>query len=425
MKKHYLFFILVTMLIHGIEAQEKNYRDKFLLVTKEIEVGDTLKAKAKAEEASKIEREKRLQLSAWRKEIINIIDSLTNNKIKKTEDEKSLNVFRDALLFKRGKYLFFNKYEEIAYDKGKLNDERSHAYEILEEYKYYQEKEYEAETKKVNYDWREFLTFHKETITEEVANPNYREGYTDIDAEWEFLQQLESYGNDKLRHIKNSFPKAEDYYVLEELSNYRLHQSGDVWYACDNEERLVGVKYIGVEKADEEEILQAAMLYDYEQNKYNIKNENQSVYRWVPFLIKGDFLRSGTKDNNTTLRSFVNGIASNLTKTYANIEYMFKRGKIPQSLYNDYMKRKVKGKKYIDDLNRNMPSEADHRRALEYVMQLVSDNESKLVDFKPKRQSGTQILLLNDDESLKVMLTYSLDDENKIEKSFKIIEKGG
>ena len=35
-----------------------------------------------------------------------------------------------------------------------------------------------------------------------------------------------------------------------------------------------------------EGIVQAAMLFDYEHNAYNIKGENQSVYRWSRYLIE-------------------------------------------------------------------------------------------------------------------------------------------
>jgi len=50
MKKQVLICGIVAMMSQNVAAQEKNYRDEYILVTEEYEVGDTIEAKRKAEE---------------------------------------------------------------------------------------------------------------------------------------------------------------------------------------------------------------------------------------------------------------------------------------------------------------------------------------------------------------------------------------
>ena len=141
MKKQVLVCGIVAMMSQNVAAQEKNYRDEYILVTEEYEVGDTIEAKRKAEEQARIENEQILEANAFRLGIVNVIDSLINNKIKKVKDERSLQIIKDAYDYK--KWRFVSREEEDAAKTGKLV---GRAYNMLSEYKKHQQEEYRKES---------------------------------------------------------------------------------------------------------------------------------------------------------------------------------------------------------------------------------------------------------------------------------------
>ena len=235
MKRLIMICSIATIMLQYVKAQEKNYRDEFIFVTEEVEVGDTLKAKQEAAEQSRIENEQNLQANAFRLEIVNIIDSLMNNKIKKIKDGKSQQVVRDA--FEYNKWLHVSREEEEAAMKGKLD---VRAYKMLTDYKKYQQEEYAKYTKEVELSWKDYLTFHKESRKVKKKNPDYREGYTEIDIEWEWLQEISKNGG--LEFVQTSFPVEEKYYKSDKYSDYRFYyQDNHYPYVCDKDGTLLGV----------------------------------------------------------------------------------------------------------------------------------------------------------------------------------------
>ena len=178
MKKFFLICGFATIMLQSIWAQEKNYRDEYIYETVEVEVGDTAKAMLQAKDRSWVENEQNLRANAFRLEMVNIIDSLISNKVKKVKDEKALQIVINA--YEYNKWLHVSKDEKEAATKGKL---RVGAYKMLSDYKNYQLEEYVKNTTRLEYDWRKFLTFHKETRTVKKKNPNYRKDNSDIDSE--------------------------------------------------------------------------------------------------------------------------------------------------------------------------------------------------------------------------------------------------
>jgi hypothetical protein len=417
MKKQVLICGIVAMMSQNVAAQEKNYRDEYILVTEEYEVGDTIEAKRKAEEQARIDNEQILEANAFRLGIVNVIDSLINNKIKKVKDERSLQIVKDAYDYK--KWRFVSREEEDAAKTGKLV---GRAYNMLSEYKKHQQEEYAKYTeRKVTYSWKNYLTLHKETRTVKKKNPNYRKGYTDADAEWQWLEDLSAYNfESRLKHVVTSFPKEENYYTSDKHPDYKIYDDDwKQWYACNQDGKLVGVGYYGP-FVSEKELTQAAMLYDYEHNAYNIKGENQAVYRWARYLIE-----SG--NYNIDADEYIEILTIGMNKLGANLEMAYRTKRITQTAYNGYMAEirpaKAKLRKKIEDLKKSKPSRADQDRARKYVQQLKSDNEKSISYNIHERQNGTKFLLVNEDRSFQALLSYTIDDEKKLKAEYKVLEK--
>ena len=418
MKRLILMCGIATFTLMSVDAQEKNYRDEYLYETVEIEVGDTLKAKQEAAEQSRIEKKQNIQANAFRLEIVNIIDSLMNNKIKKIKDGKSQQVVRDA--FEYNKWLHVSREEEDAAMKGKLD---VRAYKMLTDYKKYQQEEYAKYTKEVEPSWKDYLTFHKVTRTIKKKNPHYREGYSDVDAEWQWLEDLSPYNfESRLKHIVTSFPKEENYYTSEQHPDYKLYDiEWKQWYACDRNGKLIGVGYYDG-YVQNKGIIQAAMLYDYEQNAYNIKGENQTVYRWSRYLIECGNYDMDADGHIEELTIAMNSLGKTL-------ELGYRTKQVSQTDYNRLMAQirpaKANLKKKIEDLKKIKPSRADQDRARKYVKQLQSDNEDKYGygRFRHERQNGTQFLLTNEDRSFQVLLNYIVNEKNELKDEYKVLEK--
>jgi len=430
MKKLILICGIALMAMQYATAQEKNYRDEYLYETIEVEVGDTLVAKRKAEEQERIDKEQILQTNSYRLDIIHQIDSLLS--CKKAKDEKSLQILKDAFVYKMKTYyshtdshinhLLYNTSEGKQIRKGDLSDHRISDY--LRDYRAFQKETYKKLTEeKLYYNWKDYLTLHKEMRTIKKKNPHYREGYSDLDAEWQWLEDLSPYNfESRLKHIVTSFPKEENYYTSEQHPNYKLYDiEWKQWYACDRDEKLIGVSYYdGYVRY--EGIVQAAMLYDYEQNAYNIKGENHAVYRWSRYLIE-----CGNYDMDAD--GYIEQLTIAMNNLGKTLEFGYKTKQVSQTDYNRLMAQirpaKANLKKEIDELKRIKPSRADQDRARKYVKQLQSDNKDKYGHgkFSHERQNGTQFLLANKDRSFQVLLTYTINDKNELKDEYKVLNK--
>lgn len=432
MKKMVLICGIAAMMSQNVSAQEKNYRDEYILVTEEYEVGDTLEAKRKAEDQARIDREQILQFNAYRLDIVHHIDSLLS--CKKAKDEKSLQLLKDAFVHKMKTYyshtdehinhLLYDTSEGKQIRKGDLSDHRICDY--LRDYRTYQKEMYQkAIENKAWYNWKDFLVVHKETRSVKKKNPNYREGYTDADVEWQWLEDLSAYSfESRLKHIVTTFPKEENYYTSDKYPDYKIYDDDwKQWYACDQDGKLVGVGYYGP-FVSEKGLTQAAMLYDYEHNAYNIKGENQAVYRWARYLIE-----SGNYDIDAD--QYIEQLTMSMNYLGKNIEMAYRAKRITQAEYNRLMAEirpaKANLRKKIEDLKRSKPSRADQDRARKYVQQLKSDNEERFTYKGEKhiheRQNGTQFLLVNEDRSFQALITYTIDEKKELKAEYKVLEK--
>ncbi len=420
MKRLFLLNCFFAWILLSIHAQEKNYRDEYILQTIEVEVGDTLRAKEEAAKKSKLQHEQVLKANAFRQEIIIVIDSLINNKVKRIKDQKSQQIVRDAYEF--NKSLHVSKEEEDAAMKGKMD---VRAYKMLTDYKKYQKEQYLLYTKEVNVNWKDYITFHKETRSVKKKNPNYRPGYSDIDAEWQWLEEFtfENYEG-ILKHVITSFPKEENYYKSEKHPEFKIYQiDWKQWYACDKEDNLMGVGYFDG-YVNRNNIIQAAMLYDYDNNAYNIKGEKQSVYRWSRYLIE-----SGKYDIDAD--EYIEMLTLGMNSLGKSLDIGLKLKNITQAEYNRHMAKirpaKAELKKKIELLKRIKPSTDDQDRAKKYVRQLLTDNEQKYgynnAKFNHIRKNGTQFILQDKTESFQLLLTYSIDEKNQLKDNYKVINK--
>ena len=121
---------IATIMLQCVKAQEKNYRDEYIFVTEEFDVGDTIDAKRKAEEQARIENEQILNDNMYRLDIVRHIDSLLL--CKKAKDEKSLRILQDAFVHKMKTYyshtdshinhLLYDTSEGKKIRKGDLSD---------------------------------------------------------------------------------------------------------------------------------------------------------------------------------------------------------------------------------------------------------------------------------------------------------------
>lgn len=430
MKRFKLILCIAAMTLQYAAAQEKNYRDEYLYETVEIEVGDTLDARRKAAEQERIDKEQILQYNAYRLDIVHRIDSLLS--CKKAKDEISLQILRDAFVHKMKTYYSHtdNYINHLLYDtsegkqirKGDLSDHRISDY--LRDYRTFQKETYQKLTeKKAYYNWKDFLVLHKETRTIKKKNPHYREGYSDIDAEWQWLEDLNPYNfESRLKHIVTSFPKEENYYTSEQYPDYKLYDvEWKQWYACDINGKLIGVGYYD-SFIQNKGIIQAAMLYDYEQNVYNIKGENQAVYRWARYLIE-----CGNYDMDAD--GYIEQLTIGMNNLGKNLDFGYKTKQVSQTDYNRLMAQirpaKANLKKKIEELKKIKPSRTDQDRARKYVEQLQRDNDDKYGygKFRHERKNGTQFLLISEDKTLQVLLTYTINEKFELKDEYKVLNK--
>lgn len=436
MKKALLFTGITVLVSLNALAQEKNYRDEYFFITEEYEVGDTLEAKRKAEEQERIDNEQILQLNAYRLNIVHHIDSLLT--CKKAKDDKSLQILRDAFVHKMKTYysntdehinhLLYNTSEGKQIRKGDLSDHRICDY--LRDYRTFQKETYQKITeRKAHYNWKDYLTLHKETRTIKKKNPNYRPGYTEIDAEWQWLQDI--YDNGGLNHIVTKFPKEEDYYQSNEYPDYRFYYDDNRHpYAVDKDGKLIGVaidnRYSSYE--NEEKMKAATMLYDFEHNIYNIKSESKGVQRWAYYLINQKLGKNTEADFERDAMGMMIGVGS-IGYEMEVLRRLLAYRQITKSEYDKKMsqlnaKAKALNKKN-NAVSKKYPSNAEMDRAQKFVEQLESDyyNAKLFSSVSVKRLNGIQVLYETDNGKLKVLKTFLINSKGELKANYVTIEK--
>lgn len=436
MKKGLLFITVEVIMLQSVLAQEKNYRDEFIFETVEVEIGDTTEARRKAAEQEKIDNEQILQYNAYRLDIVHRIDSLLS--CKKAKDDISLQILRDAFVHKMKTYyshtdsyinhLLYNTSEGKQIRKGDLSDHRISDY--LRDYRTFQKETYQKLIeKKAYYNWKDFLTLHKETRTIKKKNPNYRPRYTEIDAEWQWLQDI--YYNGGLNHIVTKFPKEEDYYQSDDYPDYRFYYDDNRHpYAVDKDGKLIGVaidnRYSSYE--NEEKMKAATMLYDFEHNIYNIKSENKGVQRWAYYLINeklGKNTEPSFERDAMGMMFGVGGIGYEMEVLRRLLAYR----QITKSEYDKKMtqlnaKAKALNKK-ANTMSKKYPTNAEMDRAQKYVEQLENDyyNTKLFSNVSIKRLNGIQVLFETDNGKLKVLKTFLINPKGELETDYITIEK--
>ena len=261
-----------------------------------------------------------------------------------------------------------------------------------------------------------------------VFNPWY-EGIGAVD--WKWLQDF--YKNGGLEHIVESFPKEENYYKSEQYPDYRFHYNGyydgDRLYVLDRDENLIGVSVnYNNDAIVDEEIKGATMLYDLENNAYNIKSESNGVQRWAYYLINKK-LGINTEPNYDEHGLGMLLGAGFVINEMENLQRLYAYRKITKAEYNKKMSElKVKAQtlnKKAHAVSKKYPSKAEMERAEKFVEQLERDyNKAELFsNVHIERLNGIQFMLVSDDRKLKVLKTYSVDVKGKLKASYVTLEK--
>ena len=261
-----------------------------------------------------------------------------------------------------------------------------------------------------------------------VFNPWY-EGVGAVD--WKWLQDF--YKNGGLEHIVESFPKEKNYYKSEQYPDYRFHYNGyydgDRLYVLDRDENLIGVSVNYNNDVRVDEVIKGAtMLYDLENNAYNIKSESNGVQRWAYYLINKK-LGINTEPNYDEHGLGMLLGAGFVINEMENLQRLYAYRKITKAEYNKKMselneKAQTLNKK-ADAVSKKYPSKAEMERAEKFVKQLESDyNKAELFsNVHIERLNGIQFMLVSDDRKLKVLKTYSLDVKGKLKASYVTLKK--
>ena len=286
--------------------------------------------------------------------------------------------------------------------------------------------------------YKEYFSTKKIDIT--IKNPLladepvtvFNPWYEGVGAEdWEWLQDIKKKGG--LEHIVTSFPKEENYYKSELYPDYRFlyngYYDGDRLYVLDRDENLIGVSvnYNNDVRVDEE-VKGATMLYDLENNAYNIKSESNGVQRWTYYLINKKLGINTEPNYDEHGLGMLLGVGFVINEM-ENLQRLYAYRKITKAEYNKKMSElKAKAQtlnKKFDAVSKKYPSKAEMERAGNFVEQLESDyNKAELFsNVHIERLNGIQFMLVSDDRKLKILKTFALDDEGKLKASYVTLEK--
>lgn len=254
-----------------------------------------------------------------------------------------------------------------------------------------------------------------------VHNPMFKGvGYDD----WKWMQFMSV---EQLEHVQTSFPVETNYYKNEKYPDYEFHwvEYGNKpqWYAIDNAKNLVGVQHKGI---DTDSLFNALLLYDYEHNAYNIQSESKGTQEWALYLIRKRGSKGTDNIEMAQLGLFLG--AGMLIQEAQSVENLYARKRITKAEYNRRIaalkKKSATLKQNANKVTSKLPSAEEQERAEKYVKQLVSDNtDIHLSNMNAERLNGTQMVVCSDDCRVQALLTYTLTNEGKLKRTYRIKDK--
>lgn len=256
-----------------------------------------------------------------------------------------------------------------------------------------------------------------------VPNPQYKgAGYKD----WEWMSRISG-----LEYVSTSYPIDESYYRHKQYPDYKFYWSSKDLFCCDKNNQLVAVES-DYHYEDERQVQIAVMLSEFEANKYNVKSEPKEVQQWISYLLNKERGVNIFPNLDRDMMSMTIGAGS----VYGEIDKLTKRynkGEISKTVY---LQEVEKSKKKIAGLNKianKYPSKENRDKAEKYVQQLKMDfaNQYEKTDEESKynckihseRVNGLQFMLVTTDRTLKVLKTFSLNNEGKLGITYSLLER--
>ena len=256
-----------------------------------------------------------------------------------------------------------------------------------------------------------------------VPNPQYKgAGYKD----WEWMSRISG-----LEYVSTSYPIDESYYRHKQYPDYKFYWSSKDLFCCDKNNQLVAVES-DYHYEDERQVQIAVMLSEFEANKYNVKSEPKEVQQWISYLLNKERGVNIFPNLDRDMMSMTIGAGS----VYGEIDKLTKRynkGEISKTVY---LQEVEKSKKKIAGLNKianKYPSKENRDKAEKYVQQLEmdfasqyekTDEESKYnCKIHSERVNGQQFMLVTTDRTLKVLKTFSLNNEGKLGITYSLLER--
>lgn len=289
-----------------------------------------------------------------------------------------------------------------------------------------------ARQEKINYEGRIYYSVHinladsvltiPNSANTEIRNPFYLgKGYF----EWEWFHESVTGNHSSWEFVEKEYPVKEHYNVDKNHPDYKIKSgssNGIGWLLC-NMNNSLACAWVKIWDTD---LLKAAMIYDFENNAYDIDKESDVIKKMVKESL---YDKIGSEEELGAL------IGEEL---YINQEKNRARGLLALGLISqkeyDRIIEKLKSRdlalaKRAKIVSKNQPSYEDKDKAKRYVAQLKKDNESIINvsgwdgHIKCEQLDGTHFSLRSVANNFKALATVYLDKQGKDHLLIKVISK--
>lgn len=255
-----------------------------------------------------------------------------------------------------------------------------------------------------------------------IRNPYYLgTGYF----EWLWFSESVTGNHSTWEFVEKTFPKKEHYNIDKQHPEYKIfsgYSNSVGWFACKQD----GALACAWTSLKEDDIIKAAMIYDFENNAYDINQEPKVIQTLVHNML---FEKMGSEEELGAL------IGKEL---YLNQEQNRARGLLALGLISQLEYNKIINNLNSQDKNlakkaetiaKSSPTYEEKRRARDYVEQLEKDNKgiTHVEGFgraiTVEQIDGTHFILHSPCSNFKAQMTVYLDKDGKDRQLIRVITK--